>query len=429
MIRVAFTLALCLLATACQSPKPALWRTVFNGENLDGWVTQGGRHDGNADWQVEDGAIIGREGPNHSGGLIYTEQSYSDFEIEFDAFITYPFDSGVFCRMSPHAKGPQITLDYHPTGEVGGVFAGGWYQHNSTGRDRYLRDEWNHFRVRCTGDPIHLEAWMNGELLTDYTFPEGTTGFAKSGLIGLQVHGGRDDPEGSHAKFKNIRVLNLDDFDRAKNGALVLTPTGAAKGWLPLFNSVDYRGWERDGSGRGFAIREAELVFLAKGDSDHIVTTKDYEDFELRLEFKLSKMANSGLFLRGTRDGANPAYSGCEIQILDDFNYEEVSGNTLKDWQFTGSLYGAVAPAVAAMRPLGEWNTYEVRFEGSRLVTRLNGVELYDVDTQAEDFEVIQGPPFAERAEAGFIGLQRHAPAEVEGEAYAWYRNIWIREL
>ncbi|MDH3591348.1 MAG: DUF1080 domain-containing protein, partial [Planctomycetota bacterium] len=145
--------------------------------------------------------------------------------------------------------------------------------------------------------------------------------------------------------------------------------------------------------------------------------------FHLRLDFKISLMANSGLFLRAKRDGSNPAYSGCEIQILDDFNWEKTTRSKLKEWQFTGSLYGAVAPKHKALKPLGEWNRYEVHYLGSRIQTVLNGRILYDVDTHKLDVK----PPFADRALAGFIGLQRHAPKHVEGEAYAWFRNVFVR--
>jgi hypothetical protein len=47
-------------------------------------------------------------------------------------------------------------------------------------------------------------------------------------------------------------------------------------------------------------------------------------------------------------------------------------------------------------------------------------VDTFDLDVE---------PAFRGRAKTGFIGLQRHAPGEVEGEAYAWFRNIWLREL
>ena len=153
----------------------------------------------------------------------------------------------------------------------------------------------------------------------------------------------------------------------------------------------------------------------------------DYRDFQLRLDFKTTRRANSGLFLRGARDGSNPAYSGCEIQILDDFHWEEDTNSKLQPYQFTGGLYGAVAPGPKdALRPLGEWNTYQVTYQGSRIVTVLNGKVLYDVDT----FELKQGKPFAERAQTGFIGLQRHGPAgALDGDVYAWFRNLYIREL
>src|SRR5262249_46381493 len=135
-------------------------------------------------------------------------------------------------------------------------------------------------------------------------------------------------------------------------------------------------------------------------------TRADFRDFDLRLDFRTQRLANSGVFLRADRAGGNPAFSGCEVQILDDFNWEAASGSALRPWQFCGSLYGSVPPARRdALRPIGAWNTFEIHCQGSRLSTRLNGVLLYDVDTSALQPE--EGPPFAQRAAAGFIGLQR----------------------
>ena len=97
------------------------------------------------------------------------------------------------------------------------------------------------------------------------------------------------------------------------------------------------------------------------------MTDEDFRDFHLRLDFKIARMANSGLFLRAAREGGNPAFSGCEIQILDDFNWERATDSKLKPWQFTGSLYGSVPPAVKALNPIGSWNSLEIRYVGSRL--------------------------------------------------------------
>ena len=231
--------------------------------------------------------------------------------------------------------------------------------------------------------------------------------------------------------FKNIRVRKLprtagDYFDERKGGVLRLTDEGENVGWRALFNGKNLDGWTGAGDGSGYRAREGVLEFLVDGRSPHLMTDADYEDFQLRLDFKIARMANSGLFLRAARDGSNPAFSGCEIQILDDFNWEAVTKSKLAPYQFTGGLYGSVANSKRdALRPLGEWNTYEITYTGSRITACLNGQIMYDVDTLELD-----GHSFEKRAPRGFIGLQRHAPGgAVDGEAFAWFRNLFIREL
>ena len=414
------------------------WAVIFDGKSLDGWTTRGGRYDGDAKWTVEEGAITGREGPGGAGGLIYTEKPYRNFELEADAWISWPFDSGFFLRMTPPAEkrlGVQVTLDWRPDGEIGGIYCDGYYFHNPHGAVRYKKDAWNHFRVRCAGDPMHVVVWLDGELLTDFRIPEGSGAFASSGLIGLQVHGSPGAPAGSKVQFKNIRILELPDdagvyFQSDARGIATLTPQGEDAGWHALFDGKSLAGWRAEGDGSGYRVKDGVLEFLTRGNSPHLATEADYRDFQLRLDFKVARAANSGLFLRAARDGTNPAFSGCEIQILDDFHWEEDTGTKLLPYQHTGGLYGSLANTKpAALRPLGEWNTYDVTFHGSRIVAYLNGALLYDVDTFELDVPS-DTRPFAERAKTGFIGLQRHAPSgAVEADAYAWFRNIFVREL
>lgn len=413
---------------------PGGWERAFDGESLTGWTTVGGPYDGKALWSVEDGAIVGREGPGRAGGLLYTEEQYSDFEIELDAWITYPFDSGVFARMISGQRGAQVTLDYRPGGEIGGVYSNAWLQHNPAGESAWKRDEWNRVRVWCAGDPMVLRAWVNGVLVTDFRIPEGAGEFAKQGHIGLQVHGGGNAPEDAVVRFRDVRVRRLpegagDVFAAGPDGAQAITAAGEALGWRSLFNGKDLCGWTGAGDGQGYRVRDGLLEFLYEGSSPQLMTDADYRDFHLRLDFRTSEMANSGLFLRSARDGGNASYSGCELQILDDFNWEERSQSKLKPYQFTGGLYGARAPdAKDALRPLGEWNTYDVVLRGSRLTAFLNGRLLHDVDTH--ELECDQGAPFAERVRTGFIGLQRHAPAgKADGDHYAAFRNLFVREL
>ena len=203
---------------------------------------------------------------------------------------------------------------------------------------------------------------------------------------------------------------------------------GAVAEWEPLLLD-DLDNWELvGGSPEGAVLEDGVLAFSTAGGGGYLRTVEDFSDFRLRLEFKIARMANSGVFLRGARDGTDPAYSGCEVQILDDFNWEAVTGTQLEPYQFTGGLYGSVAPgeegASSALLELGEWNHLEIEYRGTHVEVVLNDQLLYSVDTLE-----VPGKPFAERAPEGFIGLQRHAPAKRGPEPYAWFRNVFVQRL
>ncbi len=405
---------------------------MFDGKSLNGWVTTGGHYDGNASWRVEDGALVGSEGPDRAGGLIYTAEPHHSFILALDALLDYPFDSGVFVRMAPRGKGAQVTLDYHETGEVGAIYADAFLAHNTVGKEKWKRNAWNHVEVRCTGRDFHLEFWLNGELITDYRLPPGSTGYAQTGLIGLQVHGNRNDPPGAKCRFKNIRVRDLPVFDASLfdadvKGFLTLTETATKAGWKPLFNGRDLAGWDFDGGPAGVDVKDGVLRFAAKSPTGDIHTKDDFQDFELALDFQTGFMANSGVFLRAARTAENPAYSGCEIQILDDFNWETVTKSKLQPYQFTGSIYGSSPTGDrAALRPVGRWNTYFIRYQGSRLYVELNGVKIQDEDTLKLP---AHWKPVRDRVPTGFIGLQRYNYEHATGDHYAFFRNVLVRKL
>ncbi|MBL8862130.1 MAG: DUF1080 domain-containing protein [Planctomycetes bacterium] len=409
-----------------------LERDLFDGQTLAGWVTTGGRYDGDAEWTVEGGAITGRT-KDGRGGLLYTERAYTEFVLTLEARTDWPFDSGIFLRMAPRGKGAQITLDTRPGGEVGAIYSDGFLRHNPDGEKLWKRDGWNAIEVRCTGEPMRIAVQLNGAALVDYEVPRELQGFAPTGRIGLQVHGDRDDPPGNAARFRKLRIRELSEtpqelIRRDEAGFARLTPWGVAHGWTDLLAGGSLAAWEEAQGAGGWKLEAGVLAALVQGGSGLLRTKADHRDFELRLDFKIAELANSGVFLRGDRAGGDPAWTGMELQILDDFHWEERTRTKLQPWQFTGSLYGSVAPARPALRPIGAWNELEVRVEGQRVATRLNGVLLYDVDTR--EVPVPEGKrPLAERAGTGFIGLQRHAPDGVAGEAYAWFRNILVRDL
>ncbi len=432
------------LAAAEPGPAPGGWVSLFDGKTLEGWTEKGGRYDGDADWTVEDGAIVGREAEGAQGGLLYTDGMYADYEFECDVKVTAPFDSGIFVRMLPKQRGAQFTIDDRPGGSICGVYSDGWLYKETGGSQAWRSGEWCHMRVRCVGDPMHLMAWIDGECVLDYRIPAGLSPFARSGRIGIQVHGGRDDPEDAAVRFKNLRVREVpagadQAFTRADDGTMALTAVGEASGWTSLFNGADLTGWVPAGgvesamddaawARAGYRVQGGELQGLMRGNAGHIRTSRmDFDDFEYRMDFKISRLCNSGLYLRSTEEG-NPSFNGCEVQILDDFNWEAASGSKLAPYQFTGGLYGAQAPSKSALNPIGEWNTYQVNCVGPRMQCALNGVILWDVDTST--IKPKQGEPFAQRAKRGFIGMQRHGAAgKTDSDVGVAFRNIFVRDL
>lgn len=435
------TLLVSLVALALVPPAAGQgWEPLFDGATLEGWTETGGRYDGAARWGVEDGEIVGRVGDGGAGGLLYTEDVYASFEVELEAAVDWPFDSGVFVRMWPEGKGAQVTLDTRPDGEVGAIYADGFLQHNTWARDEvWRRDDWNHVRVRCTGFDMHVEAWINGVKVSDHRLAPNTPGYAPRGRIGLQVHGGRDDPRSHRARFRDVRVRRLDLFGdepfaphpAGGSHLLVTSSRGRADGWRALIDP-ELSAWMAGAPGgelvpplaSGYRVEDGVMHIPSRGSGD-LISRAELRNAALRLEFALETMANGGVFLRSSRAGGNPSYTGAEVQLLDDHDWERVTGSTLKPWQFTGSLYAAVAPEVSVLRPTGEWNTLELLYRDTRLAVALNGHVLYDVDTHALEAD----PPFAERVAHGFLGLQRYASPAVEGDTAIRVRNMFMRPL
>lgn len=193
-----------------------------------------------------------------------------------------------------------------------------------------------------------------------------------------------------------------------------------------LLEHTDLSEWQALGDAEGYRIVDGVLEIPAHGGGT-LRTNELFRDFALTLEFQLAMGANSGLFLRAKPGDENPAYSGCEIQLIDDYHWGEITGTPLKSWQHAGSLYGAIAAPVEELEPIGSWNRMDVLCVGTRLAVALNGVMLYDVDTHALKPE--QGAPFAERASEGFIGLQRYGAPHVHDGVAARFRNVRLREF
>lgn len=190
----------------------------------------------------------------------------------------------------------------------------------------------------------------------------------------------------------------------------------APEGFTALFNGKDTSGWKvHRGKEKSWAA-EKGLLFVNGGGGGWLMTEKQYGDFELRMEFKVPKGGNSGVCLRAPMEG-DPAYTGMEIQIIDDVGYP----GKLQKWQNSGSIYGIVAPSKIASKPAGEWNSYRIVCKGRQVTIELNGEKI--VDTNLDDHVEKYGKKHTGISrKAGHIGLQEHG-GRVE------FRNLYVKEL
>jgi len=174
-------------------------------------------------------------------------------------------------------------------------------------------------------------------------------------------------------------------------------------GFIPLFNGRDLNGWV--GATDGYGVEDG--VLYAKSESGgNLYTAKEYGDFVLRFEFRLTPGANNGLGIRAPLTG-NAAYEGMELQILD--NSADRYKN-LKPYQYHGSVYGVVSAKRGHLRPVGEWNEQEVTCVGRQIRVVLNGATIVDADLdEVSEGGTLDGQPHPglERA-TGHIGLLGH---------------------
>jgi HEAT repeat protein len=189
----------------------------------------------------------------------------------------------------------------------------------------------------------------------------------------------------------------------------------AEEGFVLLFNGKDLTGWT--GAVKGYVPQPDGSLCCLKG--GNLYTAKEYGDFVLRFEFKLTAGANNGLGIRTPNKG-NAAYVGMELQILDNSAPRYAK---LQPYQYHGSIYGVVPAKRGHQKPVGEWNVQEVTAKGRRITVVLNGVTIVDADLDevTKDGKHVKRHPGLLR-EKGYIGFLGHG-------SKLWFRNIRIKEL
>lgn len=209
--------------------------------------------------------------------------------------------------------------------------------------------------------------------------------------------------------------------------------TYAQKGFTSLFDGKTTNGWHTYGKntvGSGWTIDNGTLHFnpTAKGSNGggDIVTDKEYSNFHLKLEWKISKDGNSGIIFNIKEDPKyHSTYStGPEMQVLDNDGHPD--GKITK--HRAGDLYDLISCSKETVKPVGKWNKAEIISNKGHLTFILNGTKVVSTTMWDANWKsLIAGSKFAKWEgfgifHSGKIALQDHGNA-------VWYRNIKIKEL
>ena len=437
----------CLLATICflsgvaclrllpaadsAEPRlPADFQVLFNGENLDGWyghnphdtanvepaklaaAIDAAQKDFRAHWRVDNGELVN----DGHGPYATTAKKYGDIDFYLDYKTVAQADSGIYLRATPQVQ----IWDYTKEGGKWNIGAdkgsGGLFNNrpNTAGQaPLVLADkpfgEWNQFRISQLG--ARTTVYLNGKLVVDNAVMENfwdekrQRPLPAKGAIHLQTHGGE-------IRWRNIfvREVPAEEANRRLRG------DDAAQGFASLFNGKDLSGWK--GAVDNFEVREGAII-CKPGKGGELFTPDEYDDFVVRVEFKLPPGGNNGLAIRYPGEGQPHLTGMCELQILDD---DAEMYAKLDARQYHGSAYGMVPSHRGYLRPVGEWNYEEVTVVGSKIKIELNGSVILDADlSKVTEFKDGTPHPGKDRTK-GYFGFAGHNDPVM-------FRNIAIKRL
>lgn len=230
-------------------------------------------------------------------------------------------------------------------------------------------------------------------------------------------------------------VLSAPVFSQPFN---TLSDAEKKQGWILLFNGKNFDGWRQcNGTAvpANWSIDDNTMkVTTAQGKQpgegsggDILYGVKKFRNFELSVDWKTSKMGNSGIFFDIREIPGKPIYYAApEVQILDN---KDATDNKVAS-HLAGSLYDMIPADPKTVKPAGEWNTMVIKIKDGKVTHTMNGVKVVEYEMWTPQWDTLIArskfksfPGFTEGiSKEGFIGLQDHGYT-------IWFRNIKIREL
>ncbi len=206
-----------------------------------------------------------------------------------------------------------------------------------------------------------------------------------------------------------------------------LTPEERAEGWELLFDgtSLDHwRGFKQQGVPVGWLIRGGAIHFSGEAPAGDIITQEQYQDFELKLEWRVSKGGNSGIFFHVSEDFDHAWESGPEMQVLDDDGHRDGA----KPETRAGTNYALHPLSKEVIKPAGEWNQVGLVVNGALVEHWVNGEKVVEYELWSDDWKKrvakskFAAMPAYGQSKTGHVVLQDHGDP-------VWFRGIKIRRL
>ena len=202
-----------------------------------------------------------------------------------------------------------------------------------------------------------------------------------------------------------------------------LTPAEKKAGWRLLFDGKDLKGWrgfKAAAPDKGWTVTDGVLGPDPKTSKD-VISKAEYENFELKFEWRISPQGNSGVMYHVVEKGDETYESGPEYQILD--NAHPTFPN-----QKAAGLFALIAPSKDVTKAPGEWNEGLIRVDHGKVQHWLNGEKVTEYDLNSAELKAKIAaskfnawPQFA-ASPTGHIALQCHGDA-------VGFRNIKVRVI
>lgn len=231
---------------------------------------------------------------------------------------------------------------------------------------------------------------------------------------------------------KNDSAMSTSSADSTTAAVNELTSAEKNEGWKLLFDGKSKAGWHGYMKGNDSLWKVADgALFLdiepgLKHKGVDVVSDDEYENFHLKIDWKISEGGNSGIMfgVKESQEFENTYFTGPEMQVLDNQKHPDAKINKHR----AGDLYDLITSSPETVKPAGEWNTAEIIIKDSTLELKLNGPTVVTTKLWDDNWKkLVMGSKFVAwpafgTFKSGRIALQDHGDK-------VWYRNIKILKL